>query len=428
VLLSAGLAHFKKQQSWRERTGKQEQANSGANGGGSGGGKGVGGGHYDSGWSLQTVRPQPLLVETRHKLGLSSDSDGDFGRQQFPEYLVSSRPDAEALLQVDVVKGLVFVVACPHHWQDASDQEEEELENASKSSVRAAQALKEAAARADAEAERAYFVGSDLQPDDGEEGVGGVGKSVGGVSNEDDGENSGASFKISSGRGGGDDDDGALDEAAALAAQKAKQVSGTAAAMWGNGQEAKEASEARLEAEALAEAAAAGVFKASAAKTKAAVVQAAGAEELRGEEELPEEFNSFREKLKSMQRVKEHHFKAKLLHYPITNAASSSPLTSESVGGWVSEGSNTAFRRKDATFDDAALFQGLEHLPPFKRRPVLVNGKPVEVLVPVLGVSNEVWQLTPTPPPGRYLLQITPNEALDPNFNSPSCFHAVVVA
>ena len=38
----------------------------------------------------------------------------------YPEYYISAKDDAEALVQVDVVKGLVYVVACPHHWASSS--------------------------------------------------------------------------------------------------------------------------------------------------------------------------------------------------------------------------------------------------------------------------------------------------------------------
>lgn len=38
----------------------------------------------------------------------------------YPEYFVSVRDDAEALIQVDIVKGLVYIVACPHHWTSSS--------------------------------------------------------------------------------------------------------------------------------------------------------------------------------------------------------------------------------------------------------------------------------------------------------------------
>ena len=79
--------------------------------------------------------------------------------------------------------------------------------------------------------------------------------------------------------------------------------------------------------------------------------------------------------------------------------------------------------------EESLLFESLERPPSFKRRPVVVNGVPVDTLVPVLGASNDVWQLTPAPPPGRYLLQITPNNALDPDLKlSQSCFHAVIAA
>ena len=30
------------------------------------------------------------------------------------------RDDAEALVQVDIVKGLIYIVACPHHWTSSS--------------------------------------------------------------------------------------------------------------------------------------------------------------------------------------------------------------------------------------------------------------------------------------------------------------------
>lgn len=33
---------------------------------------------------------------------------------------MSVRDDAEALIQVDIVKGLVYIVACPHHWTSSS--------------------------------------------------------------------------------------------------------------------------------------------------------------------------------------------------------------------------------------------------------------------------------------------------------------------
>ena len=34
----------------------------------------------------------------------------------YPEYYFAANDDAEALVQVDVVKGLLYLVACPHHW------------------------------------------------------------------------------------------------------------------------------------------------------------------------------------------------------------------------------------------------------------------------------------------------------------------------
>jgi len=66
--------------------------------------------------------------------------------------------------------------------------------------------------------------------------------------------------------------------------------------------------------------------------------------------------------------------------------------------------------------------------PKFYRKVVKVKGRPVNTLVPLLRSSNEVWQLIPEPPAGRYLLQITANPKLNKDLHSPSCFHAVIAA
>jgi hypothetical protein len=81
---------------------------------------------------------------------------------------------------------------------------------------------------------------------------------------------------------------------------------------------------------------------------------------------------------------------------------------------------------------EAGAAAGLAAMTPaFAPRPVVVPGKgggPVNRLVPVLGVSSEAWQLVPLPPPGRYLLRLTPNSLLNKDLHSPSCFHAVIAA
>lgn len=128
-------------------------------------------------------------------------------------------------------------------------------------------------------------------------------------------------------------------------------------------------------------------------------------------------FEAFQQKLSKMQRVQKHYFRARLLVYP-TKPPSAAP-----DGGLKSPGAVSLAE----AYATAAATSNVR-VPPLPRRPVLVQGKPVDELVPILGSSNEVWQLIPRPPPGRYLLAITPNEALSVDSHSRSCFHAVVAA
>ena len=89
-------------------------------------------------------------------------------------------------------------------------------------------------------------------------------------------------------------------------------------------------------------------------------------------------------------------------------------------------GLSAAGKRAAAQAEAAAA--AARQAPAFVRQAVKVKGRAVNTLVPLLRATNEVWQLVPEPPPGRYLLQLTPNLKLNKDLHSPSCFHAVVAA
>ena len=50
---------------------------------------------YSSGWELRTLVAQPAGADAKHALGLDRPAT-----DAYPEYLVASREDAEAIVQV----------------------------------------------------------------------------------------------------------------------------------------------------------------------------------------------------------------------------------------------------------------------------------------------------------------------------------------
>lgn len=145
-------------------------------------------------------------------------------------------------------------------------------------------------------------------------------------------------------------------------------------------------------------------------------------------------FDEFTAKLGRIQRLEGHHFRAELLHFPSLQTPKEARAAAEAASAAASaKVLNTRFdlsaEAAHALAAEAAQQAAqAATTPTFERRPVTVKGAPVSKLVPVLGVSNEAWQLLPAPPPGRYLLRITTNPRLNKDLHSPSCFHAVVAA
>lgn len=83
---------------------------------------------YDSGWELKPVRQHANGKDMKFKLGLLN-----LKTDYYPQYMVSKHLDAEALIQVDVVQGQIYITSCPHHWKDNTEREEEEYKKTSSS-------------------------------------------------------------------------------------------------------------------------------------------------------------------------------------------------------------------------------------------------------------------------------------------------------
>jgi hypothetical protein len=139
-----------------------------------------------------------------------------------------------------------------------------------------------------------------------------------------------------------------------------------------------------------------------------------------------------RAKLSDFQRVEGHHFSAQLLHWPTLpsakDAAAAVALAVHRAAAKPQWGLSAAGKRAAAEAVATAATAAARQAPAFVRQAVKVKGRAVSTLVPLLRATNEVWQLVPEPPPGRYLLQLTPNPKLNKDLHSPSCFHAVVAA
>jgi hypothetical protein len=355
------------------------------------------------GWELVSLRPQPKRRETKHKLGLlgrsrreleNGDGEVDGGVLRFEEFFVATRTDAEVLLRVDVTTrsgGLLFVVGCPHHWaargmpQRALKQQQEE----SKVPV---------------------FVPLDHEED-------GATKEAATHEGEEDEED----LKKRDGL------DGSLDEVIDRMRRESESSHRTE-----EGERQKQRMDAQKKEEEVA------VAQAEERKKDQAFFSGlpddSGADDddssSRSDGGLPTTHNgdkhrtntskkkgkasknnnknnkkSFEEvaaQLEELQRVRAHHFAARLLEYPLVPVGRSSKHWSK--------------RTHERT--------GGRH----QWKPALSDGgrRVGHKLVPLLAVTNEVWQLVPPPPPGRYVLQIEPNHAL--HDRSASCFHAVVVA